>query len=293
MILKIFSKKRDKMIALKNKVAVVTGAASGIGAAIAERCAYEGMKVVLADIDDESLASTERVLKSTGVNTLSVICDVSKESDIRSLAEKTLEAFGEVQLLFNNAGVAAGTVLWENTAADWQWALGVNLWGLINSTKTFVPIMLKQNNECHIINTASIAGLTASPGNGIYSVTKHAIVNFSETLYYELKLANSQIDVSVICPGFVRTRLMDSERNRPIELRNSPESINYSPRKQMIDQMLRDGVMKGIPPEQVAEYVFDAIQKKKFYILTHKESKVLIKQRMDDILNEKNPTIYF
>ena len=281
------------MVGLKNKVAVITGAASGIGSAIAERCAYEGMKVVLADIDEESLASTERVLKSTGVNTLSVICDVSKESDICSLAEKTLEAFGEVHLLFNNAGVATGTVLWENTAADWRWVLGVNLWGLINSTKTFVPIMLKQNNECHIINTASIAGLTAGPGNGIYSVTKHAIVNFSETLYYELKLANSQIDVSVICPGFVRTRLIDSERNRPMELRNSPESINCSPQKQMIEQMLRDGVSNGIPPEQVAEDVFDAIQKKKFYILTHKDAKGLIKQRMEDILNENNPTIYF
>lgn len=281
------------MIALKNKVAVVTGAASGIGSAIAERCAHEGMKVVLADIDEESLISTERVLKSTGVNTLSVICDVSKGRDICSLAENTLEAFGEVHLLFNNAGVATGTVLWENTAADWRWVLGVNLWGLINSTKTFVPIMLKQNNECHIINTASIAGLTAGPGNGIYSVTKHAIVNFSETLYYELKLANSKIDVSVICPGFVRTRLMDSERNRPIELRNSLESINYSPQKQMIEQMLRDGVSNGIPPEQVAEDVFDAIQKKKFYILTHKDTKSLIKQRMEDILSENNPTIYF
>lgn len=281
------------MIELKNKIAVVTGAGSGIGLAIAERCACEGMKVVLADIDEESLIRTERVLKSMGVDTLTVICDVSKESDICSLAEKTLQAFGEVHLLFNNAGVATGTILWENTVADWQWALGVNLWGLINSTKIFVPIMLKQKKQCHIINTASIAGLTASPGNGIYSATKHAIVNFSETLYYELKLANSQIDVSVVCPGFVRTRLMDSERNRPMELRNSPESINYSPQKQRIEQMLRDGVMNGMSPEQVAESVFDAIQKKKFYILTHKESKVLIKQRMDDILNENNPTIYF
>lgn len=281
------------MIALKNKVAVITGAAGGIGSAIAERCAYEGMKVVLADIDEKSLVSTERVIKSMGADTLSVICDVSKESDMHSLAQKTLETFGEIHLLFNNAGVATSTVLWENTAEDWRWALGVNLWGLINSTKIFVPIMLKQNSQCHIINTASIAGLTAGPGNGIYSVTKHAIVNFSETLYYELKVANSQIDVSVICPGFVRTRLMDSERNRPMELRNSPESINNSPQKQRIEQMLRDGVMNGMPPEQVAEDVFDAIQKKKFYIFTHKESKVLVKQRMDDILNENNPTIYF
>lgn len=281
------------MFELKNKVAVVTGAASGIGSAIAKRCAYEGMKIVLADIDEKSLANTEKVLKSMGADTLSVVCDVSKESDMSLLAKKTLEFFGEVHLLFNNAGVATGTVLWENTTADWQWALGVNLWGLINSTKIFVPIMFKQKSQCHIVNTASIAGLTACPGNGIYSVTKHAIVNFSETLYYELKLANSQIDVSVVCPGFVRTRLMDSERNRPADLRNFPENKDYSPQKQRLEQMFRDGVMNGMTPEQVVEDVFDAIQKKKFYVFNHDESKALIKQRMDDILNENNPTIYF
>ncbi|ADL50229.1 SDR family NAD(P)-dependent oxidoreductase [Clostridium cellulovorans] len=281
------------MKVFKDKVAIITGAASGIGSAIAERCAYEGMKVVLADIDEGALRNTEKVIKSIGVETLSVRCDVSKENDIRVLAEKTLEAFGEVCLLFNNAGVATGTLLWENTTADWQWVLGVNLWGLINSTKTFVPIMLKQNKECHIVNVASIAGFTACPGNGIYSVSKHAIVNFSETLYYEMKLANAPIDVSVVCPGFVNTQLMNSERNRPSDLMNSLDSTSYGPQKQMFEKIFHDGVLSGISPEQVVEEIFQAIPNKKFYILTHKESKDLIRKRMEDILNENNPTIYF
>jgi NAD(P)-dependent dehydrogenase (short-subunit alcohol dehydrogenase family) len=282
-----------EMVEFENKVAVITGSASGIGSAIAERCAYAGMKVVLADIDKEALLNTESVLKSIGADILSVICDMSKEDDVKLLAEKTVNTFGEINLLFNNAGVSAGSLLWENTAKDWQWVLGVNLWGLINSTKIFVPIMLKQNNECHIINTASIAGLTSCPGNGIYSVTKHGIVNFSETLYYELKLARAKIDVSVICPGFVNTQLADSERNRPLELKNSFEDINNDSHRSMFEQVFREGVLNGISPESVAENVFDGIRRKKFYIFTNKESKELIKLRMEDILNENNPTIYF
>lgn len=281
------------MVEFENKVAVITGAASGIGTAIEERCAYAGIKVVLADIDKEALLNTESVLKSIGADILPVICDMSKEDDVKLLAKKTVNTFGEINLLFNNAGVSAGSLLWENTAKDWQWVLGVNLWGLINSTKIFVPIMLKQNNECHIINTASIAGLTSCPGNGIYSVTKHGIVNFSETLYYELKLARAKIDVSVICPGFVNTQLADSERNRPLELKNSFEDINNDSHRSMFEQVFREGVLNGISPESVAENVFDGIRRKKFYIFTNKESKELIKLRMEDILNENNPTIYF
>lgn len=280
------------MMEFKNKVALITGAASGIGAAIAERCAYEGMKVVLADIDKEALINTEKVLKSTGAETLAVVCDVSKESDIKVLSEKAINTFGKINLLFNNAGVATGTVLWRNTTADWKWVLGVNLWGLINCTKIFVPIMLNQNDECYIVNTASLAGFTSAPGNGVYSVTKHAIVNFSETLYYELKLAKAKIDVSVICPGFVNTQLADAERNRPVELKNTDRSIKTN-MQQMAEEMFHKEIKKGMAPELIVEKVFDAIQQKKFYIITHKESKTLIKQRMEDILNENNPTIYF
>lgn len=279
------------MIEFKDKVAIITGAASGIGLELAKRCANEGMKVVLADIDEASIIQAEKYLQAIGTDTLSVICDVSKESDIKLLSENTVEAFGKVDLLFNNAGVSTNGLLWQNTVEDWKWVLGVNLFGVINSIKTFVPIMLKQNNECHIINTSSIAGLTAAPGNSIYSVTKQGIVNISETLYYELKLAKSQIDISVVCPSFVKTRLADSERNRPVEF-NSFERTQ-SPQKQMIDQAFSQGVLNGMPPKKVVEDIFEGIRMKKFYILTDNESKAMIKQRMEDILNENNPTIYF
>lgn len=279
------------MIEFKDKVAVITGAASGIGLAIAKRCAKEGMKVVLADIEEASLVEAEEELKSFKTDLLSVICDVSKEKDIQLLSKKAMETFGKIDLLFNNAGVSTGSLLWENSIEDWKWVLSVNLFGVINSIKTFVPIMFKQNNECHIINTSSIAGLTAAPGNSIYGVSKHGIVNISETLYYELKLAKSNIDVSVVCPSFVKTRLIDAERNRPKEFKVS-ESIQ-SPQKQMINKTLNEGVLNGMSPEIVVEKMFEGIKTKKFYVFTDDDCKLMIKQRMEDILNENNPTIYF
>lgn len=280
-----------KMIDFKYKVAVITGAASGIGQAIAKRCAQEGMKVVLADIDEASLIEVEEELKSFKTDLLSVFCDVSKEEDIKLLCKRTIEAFGKIDLLFNNAGVSTGSLLWENAEKDWKWVLGVNLFGVINSIKTFVPIMMKQNNGCHVINVSSIAGLTAAPGNSIYSVSKHGIVNISETLYYELKLAKAKIDVSVVCPGFVKTRLGDAERNRPEEFKVM--EVIQSPQKKMINQMFNEGVLNGTSPEKVSDKIFEGIKAKKFYIFTDYGCKSMIKQRMEDILNENNPTIYF
>lgn len=279
------------MIEFKDKVGVITGAGSGIGLAIAKRCAEEGMKIVLADIDEASLVKVEEELKFFKTDLLSVICDVSKKKDIQLVAKKTIETFGKIDLLFNNAGVSTVGLIWENSEEDWKWVLGVNLFGVINSIKTFVPIMLKQNNECHIINISSIAGLTAAPGNSIYGVSKHGIVNISETLYYELKLAKSNIDVSVVCPGFVKTRLMDAERNRPKEFK-SLESVQ-SPQKQMINQVFNEGVLNGILPEKVSEKIFEGIKAKKFYVFTDDNCKLLIKQRMEDIIDENNPRIYF
>lgn len=279
------------MIEFKGKVAVITGAASGIGLAIAKRCASEGMKVVLADIEEASLIKAEEELKIFKTDLLLVVCDVSKEKDIQLLSKKTIEAFGKIDLLFNNAGVSTGGLLWENSEADWKWVLGVNLFGVINSVKTFVPIMMKQNNECHIINTSSIAGLTSAPGNSIYGVSKHGIINVSETLYYELKLAKSKINVSVVCPGFVKTRLSDAERNRPKKFK-SLKSVQSS-QKEMINQAFNKGVLNGMSPEKVSEKIFEGIKAKKFYIFTNDDCKGIIKQRMEDILNESNPTIYF
>lgn len=275
----------------KNKVAVITGAASGIGRAIAGRSAAEGMKVVLADIEEETLAKAEKELRETGAETLAVVTDVSEEGDLQALAQKTLDAFGGVHVLFNNAGVGAGSLLWDSTVADWQWVMNVNLWGAIHATRIFVPLMLKQQTDCHIVYTASRAGLETGPFNGIYRVTKHALVGFSETLYHELRVINSQIGVSVLCPGFVRTKICDAHRNRPVELRNPAGTEELPPQANVLDQMMREAVRNGISPEEVADRTFEAIGKGQFYVLPDPEYKPAVRLRMEDILNERNPTL--
>jgi len=273
----------------KDKVAVITGAASGIGRGIAERCAQEGMKLVLADVEEIALAQAERELQSAGATTIAVRTDVSRAKDIEELAQKALESFGVVHLLFNNAGVGAGTTVWESTLEDWEWVLGVNLWGIIHGIRTFVPIMLDQNTECHIVNTASIAGLISGSGLGIYKVTKHGVVSLSETLACELAERHAKIKVSVLCPIWVKTRILESERNRPAELQNT-SSGSMRPEDEAIFEALNQAVQGGISPQQVAEYVFDAIRNERFYILTHPESKLLIRKRMQDILEDRSPS---
>jgi NAD(P)-dependent dehydrogenase (short-subunit alcohol dehydrogenase family) len=273
----------------KDKVAVITGAASGIGRGIAERCAQEGMKLVLADVEKTALAQTEQELRIAGATTIAVQTDVSKAKDIEELAQKALESFGAVHLLFNNAGIGAGTTVWESTLADWEWVLGVNLWGTIHGIRTFVPIMLDQNTECHIVNTASIAGLISGSGLGVYKVTKQGVVSLSETLACELAERNAKIKVSVLCPIWVKTRILESERNRPAELQNA-QSGSMRPEDEAIFEAMNQAVQGGISPQQVAEYVFDAIRNERFYILTHPESKLLIRKRMQDILEDRNPS---
>jgi NADP-dependent 3-hydroxy acid dehydrogenase YdfG len=270
----------------RDRVAVVTGAANGIGRGIADRCLKEGMKVVLADVEEEALAKAEGELKATGADTLAVMTDVSKAEDIESLAKKALDSFGTVDLLFNNAGVcvSANTSISEGTLADWEWLMGVNLWGVIHGLRVFVPIMLQQGTVGHIVNTSSIAGLMSTPGMGIYHVTKHGIVTLSETLYHELKSIESKIGVSVLCPGHVRTEILESQRNRPIELRNPSKDKNHDPQYQKV-------IQEGMPPEEVAEHVFNAIQGNRFYIFTHPEFKKAMQLRMEDILQERNPTL--
>jgi NAD(P)-dependent dehydrogenase (short-subunit alcohol dehydrogenase family) len=276
----------------KGKVAVITGAASGIGFGLAERCAKEGMKVVLAGINENTLKKAEKDIKKTGATTLVVKTDVSKAGDVKALAQKTLDAFGAVHLLFNNAGVGIWSTVWESTLADWQWVLGVNLWGVIHGVHFFVPIMIKQGTECHIVNTAGGAGLVSPPYNP-YAVTKHGVVALSEMLYRELELRGHNIGVSVLCPGFTKTKAMDAERNRPLALKNKPgEGIDMSDlgiqaflktAKQLLD--------KGMSPQQLADIVFSALREKKFYIIPDAEfNKPRIRARMEDILQERNPT---
>src|SRR5689334_1941764 len=175
------------------KVAVVTGAASGIGRALADRCAQEGMKVVLADVEESALVRAADEFRATGAPILAVRTDVSKAEDVEALARKTVETFGGVHLLFNNAGVGAGTTAWETSLRDWEWVLGVNLWGVIHGLRSFVPIMLSQGSEGHIVNTASIAGLVLGPGLAAYKVSKHGVISLSETLYGELQQASVAI----------------------------------------------------------------------------------------------------
>lgn len=271
----------------KGKVAVVTGAASGIGCGIADRCASEGMNVVLADIDEANLAKAEAELKASGATVLAVRTDVSKRADVEQLSRRALEAFGQVHLLFNNAGVGAGGAPWEATWNDWEWVIGVNLWGVIHGVKVFTPIMLAQNAECHIVNTASAAGLILGGGLGPYSVTKHAVVALSESLYLNLQLRNSLVKVSVLCPGMVRTNIINAEQYRPAELRNEP--VEMSPELQARRDAFKAVLESGMPPAQVADAVFDAIGKEQFYILTHPEWIEVVQLRTDKLLRMQNP----
>jgi NAD(P)-dependent dehydrogenase (short-subunit alcohol dehydrogenase family) len=271
----------------KGKVAVITGAASGIGRGIAGRCASEGMKVVLADVEDASLAKAESELKAAGGTALAVKTDVSIRSDVEELARRTLEAFGKVHLLFNNAGIGAGGSPWEATWNDWEWAIGVNLWGVIHGVKIFTPLMLAQNEQCHIVNTSSGAGLVVGGMSAPYSVTKHGVVALSESLHVTLQARNALVKVSVLCPGLVRTNIVDSERNRPADLKNPP--VELSPQMRAGLEYFKSAVAAAMPTGQVAEIVFEAIKNEKFYIVTEPGWMEAVKMRVDDLMALENP----
>jgi NAD(P)-dependent dehydrogenase (short-subunit alcohol dehydrogenase family) len=275
----------------QGKVAVVTGAASGIGRALADRCASEGMKVVLADVDEQALAAAQDELRAAGADVRAVRTDVSRAEDVEALARQTLDAFGAVHLLCNNAGVGGGSSAWESTLADWKWVLGVNLWGVIHGVHTFVPLMLQQDTEGHIVNTASMAGLISGPGLAVYKVSKFGVVTLSETLYHELGLRGAKIKVSVLCPGWVRTRITDAERNRPAELRNDAGPAPQDPAYAAVEQWVRHAVETGMPPSEIADQVFQAIRDERFYILTHPEMAPAIRARAEDVLQQRNPKL--
>jgi len=269
------------------KVAVITGAASGIGRAIAEQSVRAGMKVVLADIEEGPLAEAGAELEAMGGAVLCVKTDVSKRGEVEELARQAFDAFGAVHLLFNNAGVAAGGAPWEATWNDWEWVIGVDLWGVIHGVKIFTPLMLAQNTECHIVNTASAAGLTAGGFSAPYSVSKHAVVALSESLFLTLQQRKSQVGVSVLCPGITRTNVAYAERNRPEDLRNEPTPL--SPEMQAGRAAIQAVLAGAMPPSQVAEIVFDAIGKEQFYIFTHPEWTELIRLRTSKLLAMENP----
>ena len=280
----------------KNKVAIITGAGSGIGLALAQRCGKEGMKVVLADIDEKFLRKAERKMKRLGADALTVITDVSKVSDIEKLAKITLETYGAVHLLVNNAGIGYTKYTWNYTLKDWEYQLGVNLWGVINGVRIFAPIMFKQDEECHIVNVSSIEGLISGsgPGGAIYGVSKHGVVSLSETLRTDLEMKGSKVKASVVCPGFVNTRILFGDTHRPDKYQNLPsEQIEDTRGEDYINKL---GIDAGealqqtriMPPNEAADIIFQGIKEDKFYIFTHKDElmKNLVKKRFDEILKE-------
>jgi short-subunit dehydrogenase len=280
------------MHAFTGKVAVVTGAASGIGRALAERFAAADMKVVLADIEDSALTRAVSEMQAQGATVLGVLTDVAKAEAMETLAQKTLQVYGAVHLLCNNAGVAGDFVAsWAQPLESWEWVLGVNLWGVIHGIRTFVPIMLDQHTEGHVVNTASLAGLISLPYLSVYHATKHAVVTLSEALHYELALRGAQVKVSVLCPGFVKTHLMESDRNRPVRLR-TPDRLQPEMEQTWVDAY-REFVATGLPPAAVAEQVFNAIRDEKFYVFPHPETCELVRARMETILAQRNPTLDF
>ncbi len=271
----------------RGKVAVITGAASGIGRALADQCAQAEMRVVLADVEPAALARAEKEMQAAGATTLAVLTDVSKARDVEALAQKTFTAFGAAHLLFNNAGVSSlrPHPIWDAPLEEWEWLMNVNVWGVIHGIRAFVPRMIEQNSECHIVNTASIAGLMT--GFGIYSITKHAVVALSEALHLELRERHAQIKVSVLCPAWVKTRILDAERNVPDDV--PPASREADATLLAREQIVRQFVETGIPPEIVAARVLQAIRDEQFYILTHSRTKPDVQARMEAILQGTNP----
>ena len=278
----------------KDKVAVITGAAGGIGFGLAERCAQEGMKVVLADIDEKYLRRrTARKMEKIGANFITVVTDVSKASDMEELAKRTLEEYGAVHLLVNNAAIAHTKYAWNYSLKDWEWQIGVCLWGVIHGIRIFVPIMLNQDTEGHIVNTASMEGLISGsgPGGTIYGLCKHAIVSITETLRTDFELKESKLKASVLCPGFVLTRIFQGDIHRPKEFENDLNSIIEDSRAEdYTASFVAEDVLTQSPmmnPKEVADITFQAIRDEKLYILTHKDAlmKRIVKERFDEILN--------
>jgi NAD(P)-dependent dehydrogenase (short-subunit alcohol dehydrogenase family) len=272
---------------LRGKVAAVTGAASGLGRAMAMAFAREGMHLALADVDEKNLGATEHAVRALGAQTLSMRVDVSQSADVDAFAARTAAALGGVHVVCNNAGVSPVGAAWENTVADWEWTLGVNLWGVIHGIRAFVPRLIAQD-EGHVVNTASVAGLISPPGMAVYNVTKHAVVALSETLYHDLRLHSSRVGVSVLCPAYVPTAIADSARSRPAALANPAGTQSAAQRA--TEAMVKKAVASGkISADQVADVVLDAVRRERFYILTHTRIKSAIRARMEDVLEEHAP----
>jgi NAD(P)-dependent dehydrogenase (short-subunit alcohol dehydrogenase family) len=273
----------------EGKVAVVTGAASGIGRALATKFAEEGMMLVLADIEASSLGEVARAFEAQGVDVLSLRTDVTQADDLSALAEATIERFGAVHVLCNNAGVFVGGLSWEASQTDWDWVFGVNVFGIIHGIRAFVPIMLEQNEPSHIVNTVSMAGLINTPFSGPYNMSKHAAMSLTETLFHEMQARQSPIGVSALCPELVRTAISRSERNRPEHLKR-PDGPP-SPILEMLESAIHDGVSSGVDPAMMAERVVNGIRTDQFYLMADEGTSwdLACRKRLEDIRLRRNP----
>ena len=278
---------------LQGRVAVITGAASGIGLALAQACAREGMKLVLADIETDPLLRVQAQLRAEGVAAVAQTADVMDEAQVIALADTAYREFGAVHLLCNNAGVAAPALRapsWETSAAEWQWVLGVNLSGVAHGVRAFVPRMLAGGDEGHVVNTASVAGLISGPGP--YFASKHGVVCLSEALYKELRAAGARLSASVLCPGLVRTAILDAERNRPAAFGPRTDLQSASAGVRQAAASFRESLQSGYAPSQVADAVLDGVRADRFYIVPAQPPLVdLVRLRLQDILEGRNPTL--
>ncbi len=269
------------------KVAVITGAASGFGREFANQAAGLKMKLVLADVAEPALNETIAALRAGGTEVVGMRCDVSKGADVEALAKLAMDSFGGVHLLFNNAGVGSGGLVWENTVKDWEWVLGVNVWGVIHGVRVFTPLMLAQKEAGHIVNTASMAGLLSPQLMGAYNVSKHAVVALTETLYHDLHAVDAKISCSVLCPAFVPTGISSSHRTRPAELQNDAAPTESM---RLAQSMTTKAVSSGkLTAADVAQITFDAIREDRFYILTHPKIMATVNMRLEDIGKLQNP----
>jgi len=275
----------------KGKVAVLTGAGSGFGLECAKIGAQLGMKLVLVDVQKDALDASQAQMQALGAEVMARLVDVSNEGQMQALANDVQQTFGAPHFVFNNAGVGAGGLVWENTVADWEWLLGVNLWGVVHGVRLFTPMMLEAASkdskfQGHIVNTASMAGLLTPPNMGIYNVTKHAVVALTETLYQDLKLVSDQISASVLCPYFVPTGISQSHRNRPSQLKADKPT-----KSQLIGQAMSDKAVGSgkVSAADVAKMVFDAISNDHFYIYSHPKALGNVQHRMEAIVQGHNP----
>jgi len=270
------------------KVGVVTGAASGIGRALATAMTQQGMKVVLADVETEALETVAQELRSGGADVFAVTADVSKPADVDRLGTAAMDVFGALHVACNNAGVSGGGLSWEIDLETWRWIIDVDLWGVIHGVRTFTPLIIASGGG-HIVNTASMAGLTSNAGMSPYNVAKHGVVTLSETMHAELEMTHPEVGVSVLCPGWVRTKIHESERNRPDLVAGGVEE-ELDPGTLAIKEMVSNWIAEGLQPAHVASMVVEAIRERRFYVLTHPEWQGMVRDRVDRMLSGENPS---